>query len=698
MSPRTDRSSAGTKEAAATAVGRGAPLPLPDPATVVVVGGGPAGSFFAIRLLRRVRECGRSVRVIILEKKSEICFYTPLPFCSWEGCNYCAGGLSPRLTDILRQNHIEVAEEVIQGRPTEIIVHADWKNIQLRVPPEREMLSVFRGSRPLQRTERYMNFDTFLLNLVAKEGAEVLMAEVNDVRYSAEGKPVVSYRTVVEAGTDLPDETLEADFAVFAGGVNRSPGMDVAADPLFEALQRMIPGLRPPEVRKAVIAELHAGEGQLLPLDGEVHFAQYGSKDLLIDMASLVPKQDWITVVLMGKSIDRARPDEYLQLVERFIELPHIRRLLPHGVELVPRCCCHPNMTMGAARRPFGSRIALAGDMAVSRLYKDGLYAAYTTSSALADCVLDQGIDRATLARHYAPVVKRLQADNRYGRVVFRLGHWIFARPALSRVLYQAVLVERRTTAHLELRLSPILWWTASGDDSYRHILGAMLHPVSLGRILLLGLLTTIRDKITERLFGLEWKGIGRYGTGVRLAETEAMRRGLAVLQGMQPPSRPPHMERVFAVRIRASRAAITKQLGAFGDPDRRYLRPRLVQIKRTAGSPNEVGTVVRYHVFPVGPTFSVALETMTPERHLLYRILDGMGKGGILAFVIDDVKPGVNLLTVYVGFDFIKGKGLGRIGWWFGRRLFPEFVHDVVWNHSLCELKSLAELDEEAK
>jgi flavin-dependent dehydrogenase len=689
------RQSASTSKTAAASVGRSASIPLPDCATVVVVGGGPTGSFFAIRLLRRARECGRSARVIILEKKTEICFYKPAPFYSWEGCNYCAGGLSPRLTDILHQNHIEVPEEVVQSRPTEIVVHADWKNIELRVPPEREMLSVFRGSRPRQRDEPYASFDTFLLNLATDEGAEVITAEVNGVHYSAEGRPVIVYRTLVEAGTDLPDQTITADFAVFAGGVNRTPGMNVASDPVFEALRGIIPGLRPPRVRKAVIAEMQADEGELLPLDGEVHFMQYGSGDLRIAMASLVPKHDWITVVLMGKSIDRAKPAEYLQLVERFIELPNVRRLFPVQVKLTAHCCCHPNMTIGAAKNPFGSRIALAGDLAVSRLYKDGLYAAYTTASALADCILDEGIDRASLARCYAPVVKRLHADNRYGRVVFWLGHWIFAHPALSRVFYQAVLIERHKTARHRRRLAPLIWRTASGDDSYRHILGAMLHPASLVTIVVGGVLMTVRNKATERLFGLDWKGIGRFATGTPLEEMEGMRRELAELQGMDPPSKAPHMERMFSIRIRASKAAIMKQLGGFGDADRRYLRPRLVQIRRTAGSSNEVGTVIRYHVVPAGPTFSVALETVTPERYLLYRILDGMGRGGILAFVIDEAKPGVNLLTVYVGFDFPRGRGLGRIRWWLERWLFPEYVHDVVWNHSLCELKSLAELDE---
>ncbi len=83
-------------------------------------------------------------------------------------------------------------------------MHGDWKSIQLPVPEGREMLSVFRGSRPRQRTGRYVNFDTFLLNLAAEEGARVITADVNEVSYSTEGKPIVGYRAVDDPGTN-PD-------------------------------------------------------------------------------------------------------------------------------------------------------------------------------------------------------------------------------------------------------------------------------------------------------------------------------------------------------------------------------------------------------------------------------------------------------------------------------------------------------------
>jgi flavin-dependent dehydrogenase len=695
----------------ATAQRSRGPLPLPDAATVVVVGGGPAGSFFAIHLLRRARQSGRSIRVIILEKKNEICFYQPAGFCSWEGCNYCAGGISPRLASILREEGLGLPDEIVESRAREVVVHGDWKSVRLPVPDGREMLTVFRGSRPRQRTGRYENFDSFLLHTAIDEGAEVITAEVTRANYSAQGRPVIAYRAPTQP-EDADDETLEADFAVFAGGVNRSPGMDMASDALFAQLQAMIPGLRPPKVRQALIAEMQAvgspDPDVLLAVDGEVHFAQYGSKELHIEMSSLVPKQLWVTVVLLGKSIDRAQPSEFLGIMQQFVELPHIRRLLPPGVHLRPGCSCHPNMTVGAAKEPVGNGVALVGDMAVSRLYKDGLYSARTTAAALADCILDRGIDRDSLRRWYVPVVTAFDRDNRYGRIIFLLSRWVFSHPAFSRVLYQAILTERKTTRQADWRLARVLWQIASGDESYRRIFASMLRPGSGWLILTGGFLITVRNQLTEHLFGLDWRGIGRHQTGVSIEDRERKRQEVFSALDLQPPARGPEMERAYSIRIRAGEDAIFRQLGKFGDPDREYLRPRFVSIRRTRKGPNQPGTTICYevgpfsreggqHRWPALVSFTVVLDRIVPDRYLLYRILDGFGRGGVFAFDVQPVKHGVNLLSIYVGFDFFRGKGpLSRAGWWMFRHLFPSFAHDVVWNHSLCKLRYLAEEDKD--
>ena len=70
---------------------------------------------------------------------------------------------------------------------------------------------------------------------------------------------------------------------------------------------------------------------------------------------------------------------------------------------------------------PFGSRVAVIGDLVTSRLYKDGLLSAHRTAAGLAAASLENGIDERSLRQGYGPVVERFRRDNRYATVVFLL-------------------------------------------------------------------------------------------------------------------------------------------------------------------------------------------------------------------------------------------------------------------------------------
>lgn len=76
--------------------------PLAEGATVAVIGGGPAGSFFALAMQRQMARLGKRFRVVILEKKKELGIHQHAFAMAYrEGCNYCAGGISPRMNDVL---------------------------------------------------------------------------------------------------------------------------------------------------------------------------------------------------------------------------------------------------------------------------------------------------------------------------------------------------------------------------------------------------------------------------------------------------------------------------------------------------------------------------------------------------------------------------------------------------------------------
>ena len=122
---------------------------LRDGARVVVIGGGPAGSFFSHHVLREARRINQTIEVLIVEKHGTS---TPDSGClQSKGCNFCAGGISPRLNEILGAHGLVVPGEIIQGRIDHIWIQGQWKNFRLRVPDGMEMYSVFRGSLPGRR-------------------------------------------------------------------------------------------------------------------------------------------------------------------------------------------------------------------------------------------------------------------------------------------------------------------------------------------------------------------------------------------------------------------------------------------------------------------------------------------------------------------------------------------------------------------
>lgn len=669
-------------------------IPLEDRDTVLVIGGGPAGAFFALRLLRRARLLGKHIELVIVERKRELQFYEPsCPHPPREGCAYCAGGISPKLADVLEEDGLILPEEIIQGRAESITLHGDWKAIELQIPEGRRMYSVFRGSRPKSDAAHGGNFDSYILGKAQDEGAEVVTGEVTEVSYSPGGRPVVSYRAAASGEERL--EEREVDFVVFAGGVNHTPGRRLVEMPALVSLQKLIPGFRPPRVRKALIFEVHAADEDLRPIRGEVHFAQSGSKSLKIEMSSLIPKNKFITVSLLGRSVDVAAPADNMRIAMDFLALPHIRRILPRKISGMPLCACNPNMTVGAARRPYGNRIALIGDMAVSRLYKDGILSAYLTASALADCLLDAGIDKESLKRGYWPAVRRFSRDNTFGRFVFLFNQITFTSPILSRVLYQAMITERKTKPHLSRRLGRLLWNTASGDDTYGHILASMFHPSTLASIAVGGFLITARNVLTERVFGLKWAGFGRHPTGLRIEDFRARRREFLGALGPEAQDRPREFERMYTISIKGGAHATLARLGELGDKDRKYFTPRFLKVYRTVGKPNEIGSVIRYDSALSFLSFSIVLEKKIGERYLIYRVLDGFPRGGVLIFNVDPVREGVLHLSIYVAFDFHRPQNpIRRMAWRVFRALFPGFVHDVLWNHSLCKLKELVETE----
>jgi len=659
---------------------------LRDGDCVAIVGGGPAGSFFAIHLLQEAKRRNRRLDVVIIEKRGQTDQGADSFQC--RGCNFCAGGISPRLDAALQEYGLVVPEEVIQCHIEHVWIQGQWKNFRLRVPKGMQMYSVFRGSLPSRRSGRPGGFDAFLLGEAAKKGARVLYGKVEAIAYAASGMPRLMLRS--KSGERL---SLEAGFVAIATGINSHGCLDYADDALITSLKCLNPEFVPGKSRKAFIFELEVGEDYLArQMHREVYFLEYASKRLALEHTALVPKGRFLTVAMIGKCIDRASlPENSQQIVRDFLTLPQIERILP-GLAAAPiACACAPRMTATTAESPFGDRFAIIGDAVGSRLNKDGLFSAHVTANRLARTVLDDGVDRKALAQGYGKAIRWLAADNRFGRIVFGASRVAFTRPVLSRITYQAFATECKERDERSRPLSAVLWKIASGTADYREVFREMCGYGVL-RSVLAGAAVTLRNVAVEVLLGLKWGEYGRYPTVVLKERREELKEVLASSLEMEL-GELPDCERMYTIKIRGSKEEIMTELGKFGHPEAKFLKLRLVEVRQIRGAPNQVGSVIQYGIPLVGLGAELRLTKRVGFETLLYQVEERLADHGKLIFNLASTKDGNSRLSIYTAFDYKRGEGFAsRVLWKVIRLLFPEFVHDLVWNHALCSIKEEVE------
>ena len=176
---------------------------------VVIVGGGPAGSFSALHLLQSARQQGVECRVDIYEPHD---FFTPG---AARNCKGCAGILSAGALRHMTSLGLAIPPEVIQSQLRVYEIHVAGQVTRLEQPDAgRKILSVYRGTGPRRHSgPRPASFDGFLLL-----GRPWLRAHATSApgcaKWTWDARPVVY--------TD--NGSAPADLLILATGVNsRSP-------------------------------------------------------------------------------------------------------------------------------------------------------------------------------------------------------------------------------------------------------------------------------------------------------------------------------------------------------------------------------------------------------------------------------------------------------------------------------------------
>jgi flavin-dependent dehydrogenase len=427
------------------------PLRLDDGNKVAVIGGGPAGSFFSYFLREMTDRLGIDVAVDVYEPRD---FSKVAP----AGCNMCGGIISETLVQNLAAEGINLPDSVVQRGIDSYVMHTDVGSVRIETPAhEMRIGAVYRGSGPRDVKElKWGSFDLHLQRLSSARGTRYVNDRVTDVGWS-DGRPVVVSKQNGE---------LTYDLLVSACGVN-SPALK-----LFEAMEC---GYKRPMLTKTLIREYYLGEDVIgRTLGASMHV-------FLLDMprlefAALIPKGDYVTMCLLGEEIDGG-------LVDEFVSRPEVAGCMPPGWNAAERSCqCQPRINVHALGKPYADRLLFIGDCGVTRLYKDGIGAAYRTAKAAARTVVFEGLSAEQIEKHFMPACRSIHRDNSIGKLMFATTGVIkklrFTRRAMLRMAMQ-----EQSGKGLAPRMSGVLWDLFSGSAPYGDILRRTLHPVFLARL-----------------------------------------------------------------------------------------------------------------------------------------------------------------------------------------------------------------------
>lgn len=420
-------------------------LALEDGDRVAVMGGGPSGSLFAYFLLDMAGRAGLKLQVDIFEPRD---FNLPGP----PGCNMCAGIVSESLIQMLAVDGINLPPDVVQRGMDCYMLHNEAGRVRLETPDlERRIGTVFRGAGPTGIKEReWRSFDGFLLEKAVERGANLINRRVDRLERNDGRLRLEIHR----------DQSHDYDFVAVATGVNTS------ALRLFKQIGG---GYKLPHTAQTFVREYFLGIEKVQETFGHtIHFFMLNIPGL--DFAAVVPKGNYMTVCLLGDALDE-------QVFETFLNSESMQECMPEDWNPADFVChCAPRINLTGAVHPFADRMVFLGDIGISRLYKDGIGAAYRAAKSAASAVVFGGIGAEDLKRYFGRPSLSMERDNFAGKVIFTtvgiIKPWRFVGEAMLNMVR-----DEQSSGNAQRRMSQITWDLFTGSAPYREILVNMLNP-----------------------------------------------------------------------------------------------------------------------------------------------------------------------------------------------------------------------------
>lgn len=418
-------------------------LALSDGATIVIVGGGIAGSSLARELL-------------IIASEENICIEVNL--INSNTCNYC-GGLITNLAEKTLQEMYKLSvpsELILKEIDTCIyLTHEGSVEVDLKT----KMIATLRTSKfGLQ------GFDDSIKSRVTEGLGPHVAAMLKIFEPTIVTKIRAPEKDQNQWQVQLSRRDHDHQPIVIAGDV-----LVMAAG--FKSLNRPMmgkfaeqTGYSIPPLMSASVTEISTDQAitnkitdQIVIIDNIVPNA----------VVAIIPKSEhWITITSLGKKLTFDDIDLLFraEALKKYLDLPYASDYL--------RCkmICPANVFTGHSKKFYGDGWVAIGDLTgYGRVLKDGYFASFLESHLVARTIFYQGATAANFKKYYHKHLKKFTLDNHFGMSLFKFNLWLGKFPLFRKILLAVGQAEQKRDPSGSFMHSSIRALT-TGDLSYRLI------------------------------------------------------------------------------------------------------------------------------------------------------------------------------------------------------------------------------------
>ena len=345
--------------------------PLEDGQTVVIIGGGPAGTSCAITLSRLAKRRNLDINIVLYEGKD---------FGKDQQFNPCVGVLSPPIEEILERDlGIPFPDHLVLEKISAYYLHSDDEEIKLE------------GDGEVSVAVHRMFFDNYLLNKARDVGVKVIHSRVTNIDIEPSGVMVYSEK-----------DNIRAEVVVGAFG------LDEGACKAFETTTRY----KTPSFMGTILTKFYPEKEDMEKFGNCIHAFLLSLKG--IEFGAITPKIDHVDINIAGSRVN-------WRWMDNFLLLPQVNKVLPPNFAMQRHDLSYSRWQFptSPAKNLFGDRYVTVGDAAgIIRAFKGkGVNTACITGIRAAEIMMDTGISKEAF-KDYVKSFSYIMGDRPYGRAV----------------------------------------------------------------------------------------------------------------------------------------------------------------------------------------------------------------------------------------------------------------------------------------